>query len=175
MYDMGPYENGPNATTFIFTLPKGVTKVGEISSIEKPIKVDDPMFGMLIGYYEKSVTFVQKVKLAVPKAIVEVEVEWMTCDNTSCTPPDDYTMTVELLLPSAVSVQSESASADQELASLEEDSETIATEASSSDTEVQMSAPERATRGGSLWAMIIEAILWGFAALLTPVFSPWCR
>ena len=22
MYDMGPYENGPNATTFIFTLPK---------------------------------------------------------------------------------------------------------------------------------------------------------
>lgn len=172
MYDMGPYENGPNATTFIFTLPKGVTKVGEISSIEKPIKVDDPMFGMLIGYYEKSVTFVQKVKLAVPKAIVEVEVEWMTCDNTSCTPPDDYTMTVELLLPSAVSVQSESASADQELASLEEDSETIATEASSSDTEVQMSAPERATRGGSLWAMIIEAILWGFAALLTPCVFP---
>ena len=66
MYDMGPYENGPNATTFIFTLPNGVTKVGEISSIEKPIKVDDPMFGMLIGYYEKSVTFVQKVNLTVP-------------------------------------------------------------------------------------------------------------
>ena len=40
--------------------PKGVTKVGEISSIEKPIKVDDPMFGMVIGYYEKSVTFIQK-------------------------------------------------------------------------------------------------------------------
>ena len=170
MYDMGPYENGPNATTFIFTLPNGVTKVGEISSIEKPIKVDDPMFGMVIGYYEKSVTFVQKVKLAVPKATVEVEVEWMTCDNTSCTPPDDYTMKIELQAPFLASEVQDAAAREEPVLTQEEFDEVSTV--SSPDGEVQMSAPERATRGGSLWAMIIEAILWGFAALLTPCVFP---
>lgn len=175
MYDMGPYENGPNATTFIFTLPKGVTKVGEISSIEKPIKVNDPMFGMIIGYYEKSVTFVQKVKISVPKATVEVLVEWMTCDDTSCTPPDDHSMKVELLSSSASSASSLSqdpATGGEESILLQEDTEEATSEPSSADTEVQISAPEKARRGGSLWAMIIEAILWGFAALLTPCVFP---
>ena len=170
MYDLGPYENGPNATTFIFTLPNGVTKVGEISSIEKPIKVDDPMFGMVIGYYEKSVTFVQKVKLAVPKATVDVMVEWMTCDDTSCTPPDDHTMKIELQAPFLAS-EVQNATARETPGLTQEESDEIAA-VSSPDSEVQMSAPERATRGGSLWAMIIEAILWGFAALLTPCVFP---
>lgn len=172
MYDMGPYENGPNATTFIFTLPKGVTKVGEISSIEKPIKVDDPMFGMVIGYYEKSVTFIQKVKLSVPKATVEVLVEWMTCDDTNCTPPDDHSMTVELLLPSAASAQLSSSEAEQEITPIEEESDTSEAEVISTGAETQIASSEKATRGGSLWAMVIEAILWGFAALLTPCVFP---
>ena len=159
---MGPYENGPNATTFIFTLPNGVTKVGEISSIEKPIKVDDPMFGMLIGYYEKSVTFVQKVNLTVPKATVEVMVEWMTCDDTSCTPPDDHTMKIELQAPSLTSEGEDATALDAPGLTQEESDEVTAV--LSSDGDVRMSAPEKATRGGSLWAMIIEAILWGFAA-----------
>ena len=170
MYDMGPYENGPNATIFIFTIPNGVTKVGEISSIEKPIKVNDPMFGMVIGYYEKSVTFVQKVKLAVPKATVEVMVEWMTCDDTSCTPPDDHTMKIELQAPFLAS-EVQDATAGGEPGLTHEESDEIAA-VSSPDGEVQMSAPEKATRGGSLLAMIIEAILWGFAALLTPCVFP---
>ncbi len=170
MYDMGPYENGPNATTFIFTLPNGVTKVGEISSIEKPIKVDDPMFGMLIGYYEKSVTFVQKVNLTVPKATVEVMVEWMTCDDTSCTPPDDHTMKIELQAPSLTSEGEDATALDAPGLTQEESDEVTAV--LSSDGDVRMSAPEKATRGGSLWAMIIEAILWGFAALLTPCVFP---
>jgi thiol:disulfide interchange protein DsbD len=170
MYDMGPYENGPNATTFTFTLPNGVTKVGEISSIEKPVKVNDPMFGMVIGYYEKSVTFVQKVKLAVPKATVEVMVEWMTCDDTSCTPPDDHTMKIELQAPFLASEVQDAAARETPGLTQEESDEVTAD--SSPDDEVQMSAPEKATRGGSLWAMIIEAILWGFAALLTPCVFP---
>ena len=33
-------------------------------------------------------------------------------------------------------------------------------------------APQDATGGGTLWALIIEAILWGFAALLTPCVFP---
>ncbi len=171
MYDMGPYEEGPNATTFIFTFPKGVTKVGEINSIEKPIKVDDPMFGMIIGYYEKSVTFVQKVKLAVPKATVEVLVEWMTCDDTSCTPPDDYSMKVELFSPSAASTE-EVSDVIEDVIEIEVESDIAENLDSSVETETQVSVPERATRGGSLWAMIIEAILWGFAALLTPCVFP---
>ncbi|MDY3978615.1 MAG: cytochrome c biogenesis protein CcdA [Tidjanibacter sp.] len=40
------------------------------------------------------------------------------------------------------------------------------------DTNSATAANAAPTKGGSLWAMIIEAILWGFAALLTPCVFP---
>ena len=43
---------------------------------------------------------------------------------------------------------------------------------SSSCTDNSCGAPEEQRAGGSLWALILEAVLWGFAMLLTPCVFP---
>ncbi|MDE6499982.1 MAG: thiol:disulfide interchange protein, partial [Rikenella sp.] len=46
MYDIGPYDGGPNATTFTFELPAGVTLDGGVRQLDRPTRVQDEIFGM---------------------------------------------------------------------------------------------------------------------------------
>lgn len=192
MYDQQEYVDGPNPTRFAFELPEGVAKIGETASKEKPIRVQDEMFGMEIGYYEKSVTFVQKVKLSVPKATVVVRVEWMSCNDNTCTPPQEYERKLELeaTVPtlSAAPKVSVSPSAKENQPTVKEAiaganpspaQEIPATTVAPSEVEtagaviVDAAVQEiESEESSSLWMMILEAIIWGFAALLTPCVFP---
>ncbi|MEF9950303.1 MAG: thiol:disulfide interchange protein, partial [Mucinivorans sp.] len=60
MYDLGPYTDGPNATTFHFELPQGVTLRGTIVEKDKPQRKMDEVFGMPIGVYGPVARFVQQ-------------------------------------------------------------------------------------------------------------------
>lgn len=51
MYDLGPYENGPRPTGFVFDLPAGVLLEGPLTMDPVPDKVYDPLFDMLIGSF----------------------------------------------------------------------------------------------------------------------------
>lgn len=153
MYDMGPYENGPNATTILFTPGERVTLDGPVQQLSTPERHYDEMFQTEIGSFEGTARFAQKVKLAAQKGSVEAQIEWMICDDSSCMPPDDKTLTIHI--PDGSSAETIPAA---EL--------TPATPTPSS------SATKDAAGGGSLWSLIIEAILWGFAALLTPCVFP---
>ena len=72
----------------------------------------------------------------------KVNVEWMACNDTGCVPPDEVTMSVKIGEESAVIEPAAEPSKENESSSK------------------------------GLLAMIIEAILWGFAALLTPCVFP---
>ena len=156
MYDMGPYEGGPNATAIVFTPGEGVTLEGGVEQLTTPDRHYDKTFEMEIGTFAGKARFAQRVKLSVPESSVKAQIEWMLCDDTSCMPPDDTELTIAI--PAGAAPGNTAATA------LAESEKAPAAEVAPVQKDV--------AGGGSLWALIIEAILWGFAALLTPCVFP---
>lgn len=167
MYDMGPYDGGPNATTITFTPNEDVTLEGGVEQLDTPHRYFDELFGMEIGTFSGKARFAQRVKLAAPQAALKAQIEWMICDDTSCMPPDDTELTIAVPEGSAAGEGTVPASrpADTE-AGATGNGPSAALAATTPAT-----APD-AAGGGTLWSLIIEAILWGFAALLTPCVFP---
>lgn len=174
MYDLGPYTDGPNATTFDFQLPKGVTLSGGLRELDKPVRVMDHIFGQKIGVYGERARFVQKFNNTTgAKAKVSLTVEWQVCDENTCQAPVDHTILFEIE-PSTNTAAADQAAVD--VLQSEQDSLTAAVDplaASLVKAEEELGVEaEKTVNEGSLWAVIIEAILWGFAALLTPCVFP---
>ena len=149
IYDTLRTEFGPTATVAEFNVVDGrrAEKVGGVTISKEPYKYYDDIYMMEIGYFEETVTFSQDIRLKKKNAEVELYVEWMTCDENNCTTPQELAWTVSL--------------PDMTVAEVDLYAE---------DT---VSAPAAAgTEGKSIWGLILEAILWGFAALLTPCVFP---
>ena len=144
MYDMGPYAGGPTATTINLTAERA-TLLGTVTPLQAAHRYFDEMFSMEIGTYETEVQFEQWVRLTDAGATVKAQLEWMICNDMSCMPPEDAELELSIGEQPAAEVVAEP---------------------------TVQSAPKDAAGGGSLWSLIIEAILWGFAALLTPCVFP---
>lgn len=184
MYDIGPYDGGPNATTFTFELPAGVTLDGGVVQLDKPTRVQDEIFGMEIGYFGGKARFVQKFKVsealaAAGKPItLRGTVEWQVCDDESCLPPMDEEFTVTIT-PTAPAVDATPVAApdttgemvlDNAMAVTPTDTAAVAAPADSLGEASFEGLQQNESK--SFWTIIIEAILWGFAALLTPCVFP---
>ncbi|MCR5827945.1 MAG: thioredoxin family protein [Bacteroidales bacterium] len=140
IYDLEEYKGGPNPTTIKFTLPKGAKAVGDLKVSKEPVRYHDDIFNMEIGYWDAVVTFTQQVEFKEKSGKATVDIEWMMCNDTSCSAPQEEQLKVTL------------GSADAAYSS--------------------QAAPLSSQAPRGLWALIIEAILWGFAALLTPCVFP---
>ncbi len=57
MYDMGPYEGGPLATTFVFEPVEGYQLVGAVPADRESIREMDEIFEMENGHYDGEVVF----------------------------------------------------------------------------------------------------------------------
>ena len=188
MYDMGPYElGGPNATTFSLTPGAGAELLGGVEQRSEPHRYHDPMFGMEIGTFSGKALFTQRVRLTAAQAKVRAAIEWMICDDKSCMPPSDTELTLVVGAADAQGAAAEATTAPAggesvatPAAATERVSDTAATSGSVAAAETSTTAgtaaeaaPAKDAAGsGSLWSLIIEAILWGFAALLTPCVFP---
>lgn len=177
MYDMGPYEGGPNATAIVFTPGDGVTLEGGVKQLSTPERHYDKTFEMEIGTFAGKARFAQQVKLSAAKATVKAAIEWMICDEVSCMPPDDTELTVELTARPGSAAANSTAAVSPNNDSSAKDTPAEATADTASGTAETTAAEitpaqKDAAGGGTLWALIIEAILWGFAALLTPCVFP---
>lgn len=155
MYDMGPYKGGPNATVFEFKPVDGVEYIDSTVYVTQPSKKMDDMFGMEIGYFKGEASFSQKVKVSVTEARIKAVVEWQTCNDETCLPPMDYEFSFTLKGTGDVVSSGQNVAVDNN-----------ATVSGSGGDVVVLE------RGKSIWSTIIEAILWGFAALLTPCVFP---
>lgn len=97
-----------------------------------------------------SVTITQLVRLTGSEAMVTGEVSWSGCDDRFCAAPETWEFSVPLVAEASV-VTDVAANVDDSAATI---------------------ASDDAKDSGSLWALIIEAILWGFAMLMTPCVFP---
>ncbi|MBL7735315.1 MAG: hypothetical protein JNL51_07645 [Chitinophagaceae bacterium] len=88
---------GPFSTTFIFTQNPLLNMDGKVQEIGTLKKVFEEAFGSEVRYYERSVSFVQKVKLrGKAKTNLAGKVEYMVCNDKQCLPPAEVSFSVNV-------------------------------------------------------------------------------
>lgn len=154
IYDLTDYgSSGPNGT--IFTVEDGgkVKLVGDPYIASEVHRGFDDVFGIEIGTCDSPVVICQKVELLQGNEVeVPVTVEWQACNDENCIPPDDYTMNVKLPGGAGLPVIAPADGTANDAAA-----------------DPNAAAPGE---GKSIWGLILEAIAWGFVALLTPCVFP---
>lgn len=96
LYSQNVPEGGPIATTFTFKGSKDYLKKGNTKE-EKGHEVNDPIFEMVIKYFDKKATFKQRIKIKNPNAFnVNAIVEFMVCNETQCLPPKEVNLVFQI-------------------------------------------------------------------------------
>ena len=193
LYDLGPYTDGPNPTQFYFDESTYYKKAGGVKMLIQPKIEFDEMFQMKIGYFLNKAQFSQTIQVVSKDSVtVKGYVEWMVCDNGSCLPPTEYEFAVKL--PGAKGAAAAAPAQKNAAGSVAKNSVTTTEPAATPASAVTETTPDAiivkdtiaAAPAGdivvasvdgkeeskSLWAVILEAIAWGFVALLTPCVFP---
>lgn len=88
---------GPLPTSFTFTKSPLFTLVGKVKEEGKLVTKYESAWSHDVKYYEKSVEFVQVVKLKTNvKTDLKGKVEFMVCNEHQCLPPTDVDIKVNI-------------------------------------------------------------------------------
>lgn len=139
---------GYNPTTITVQPTKKVEVVGEVTPSKEPRTYYDEVFKMNMGDYSGEVTFTQQVRSRKADREVKVLIEWQECTDQTCQMGEEEQSVVLNGSVAGKGKKNEATVAPAE----------------------ESGAP--ASSDGNFWSIIIEAILWGFAALLTPCVFP---
>ena len=144
IYDVKEYNNGPISTSV--KLEGEAKAIGALTLTSNVKEEYDSAFGMVIGTCEGAVSMLLKVEsnAAAPKQIKAI-IEWQACREGACSAPEEQE--INITLPAT--------------AELNSGANTTTT-----------GGIRDAQSSKSLWSTILEAILWGFVALLTPCVFP---
>lgn len=132
---------------------KGYSLEGGVYDLLKPEK-----FGGDDVFFDK-IKVAQKIRVAEDASSLKGMITSSSCTDNSCGAPEDWNFEIKLRKE-----------ADAAVSAVPEKAETAVT---AEDPEISQNVTEEEQRaGGSLWALILEAVLWGFAMLLTPCVFP---
>uniref|UniRef100_UPI003216A261 protein-disulfide reductase DsbD family protein n=1 Tax=uncultured Draconibacterium sp. TaxID=1573823 RepID=UPI003216A261 len=95
LYSTDLPDGGPIKTSFYFENLENAELVGTVSPNQKPTEEFDKSFEMNLRWFTDEVTFTQKVKVN-GTAKVSGYVEYMSCNDETCTPPMDQEFSFEL-------------------------------------------------------------------------------
>ena len=95
MYSTDLPEGGPIKTSFYFENVENAELIGEPTPSKAVIEEFDNSFQMDLRWFEEEVTFTQKVKVS-GTGTVSGYVEFMSCDDETCTPPMEGEFSFEL-------------------------------------------------------------------------------
>lgn len=132
---------------------KGYSLEGRLYDLLKPEKYngDDVFFD--------KIKVAQKIRVAEDASSLKGMITSSSCTDNSCGAPEDWNFEIKLRKE-----------VDAAVAAVPEKAETAVTAEA---PEISQNVTEEEQRaGGSLWALILEAVLWGFAMLLTPCVFP---
>lgn len=130
---------------------KGYALEGGLYDLLKPEKFDgDDVF------FDK-IKVAQKIRVAEDASSLKGMITSSSCTDNSCGAPEDWNFEITLRKEADVAV-----AAVPEKAAVTAETPEIS----------QNVTEEEQRAGGSLWALILEAVLWGFAMLLTPCVFP---
>ena len=93
VYSQHVKEGGPIPTKFTFTASKDYSMNGPTTE-PQPIKRMEKVFNMEVGFFVNSVIFQQKIKLKAGQTTVSGQLEFMTCNDMQCLPPEDIDFSI---------------------------------------------------------------------------------
>ena len=92
VYSTGLGDDGPISASFNAVKMDGAETVGKLLARGNEIRQFDKLFGMELRYFEKAVTFVQKIRFTKPDYDIDCYVEYGACNDESCLPPSEMTL-----------------------------------------------------------------------------------
>jgi DsbC/DsbD-like thiol-disulfide interchange protein len=96
IYSQNIKDGGPTKTVFSYTSSKTYKLNGKTME-PKAISHFDKVFSMQVGYFEHQVIFQQKIRLYSSKPItVNGTLEYGTCNDHQCLPPEDVKFSLKL-------------------------------------------------------------------------------
>ena len=146
IYAMEIPEGGPIPTSFVFNTPTGFTLDGKTYEVTKPEELFDEAFGFKIKSFSDKAEFRQKITSTSTSFDVSGMVNFMSCNNTTCSPPKDVEFIIKI--------------GDQD--------KTVQTV--SEDNKILPSEPVNSQSG--LLKFFLLSVLAGFAGVLTPCVFP---
>jgi thiol:disulfide interchange protein len=96
IYSMDIPEGGPIPTTFRFDTLPGFMLNGKTFEVTKPEEIFDEAFEMKIKSFSKEAEFRQRITGKSPVFKVSGVVNFMACNNVSCTPPRDVEFEIRI-------------------------------------------------------------------------------
>ena len=161
----------------------------------KPIKTMDKVFDLEVSYFEKTVTFKQKIKLKANKEIVvKGKYEYQACTEEKCIFPPATPFEFKLsgtpecgnggvklvpvetgstpaIIDSEAVAKAYAAKSASPVTMVANTSE-LKTTSVSADIHLKKDDDDTSLEGKSWWSILLTGFLWGFAALFTPCVFP---
>jgi len=88
MYSQFLPEGGPVVTTFSYEKNAVVQILGKVTE-PTPVEEFDKNFNMKLKYFFSKAVFTQKIKVNAAKTALKGTIEFMSCDDSQCTPPQE--------------------------------------------------------------------------------------
>jgi thiol:disulfide interchange protein DsbD len=146
IYSMDIPSGGPIPTSFSIDSLPGYKLDGKTYEVTKPVEVLDDAFGFKIKTFSNTAEFRQKITAVASSFTVTGAVNYMACNNATCSPPKDVIFSIEI--------------ADK----------TVSQVIKSSSEAGSRSEPVTNDRG--LLKFFLISLLAGFAGVLTPCVFP---
>jgi thiol:disulfide interchange protein len=167
LYSANIPEGGPIPTSVVLINPEGQVTVGDLREEPEPDVQFDQAFNMELAWFSNEVKLILPVQLKSPDvSVIEGYVEFMSCDDEQCLPPDRVDFSFNL---------NDQGQAGEEVADAQEPGDTSA--GTSETTTVAVSEQKETGYGQDSearghWTIFWLSFLAGFAALSTPCVFP---
>jgi thiol:disulfide interchange protein len=183
LYSQTVADGGPIPTQFTFSKTSQFQLLGNVME-EKGKTINDPVFKMLIKFFEKETTFKQRVKSIGNKPFkIKTEVEFMVCNDENCLPPTNDELefnvnptaakTANKVVVNEVKVEVEDEMIKIDSSTLSEiKADTLSTKKAVLPVKTIAKKKLKKEELDSLWTIFILSFFSGFAALLTPCVFP---
>ena len=182
MYGLNMPEDGPYPVSFNFNDTVNFRLLGKPYAVIKPVVIYDDILQMKLETLEGKAEFVQRIiRLDKNEFIVSGYVEYMACNDNTCTPPIDteFSLPVKKQAPVAEGKIS-GADTSENLSAIVTLSDTSVTlnkdiskiKTAEKENALTSSNISKGPAGRTLWSTILLSILGGLGALLTPCVYP---
>ena len=151
VYSTNLGNDGPISASFNTVKMEGAEPVGKLQARGSEIKKYDKLFDMELRYFEKAVTFVQKIRFTKPQYDIDCYVEYGACNDEACLPPSEASLKAK----GKSSVATEEAKDAKVKEEVKEDVEVVEkdTIVAQNDTVSAM-----ATEGNDLWQPVVDEL-----------------
>ena len=122
MYSTDIPAGGPVAANVTYRVVEGAEIVGELIPGDGVIKKMDPIFEMVVSYFDETALFTQKIKLLGGKYRIQGTLRYQSCNDSDCIPGRyDFDITGEVPVAKVTPIKSENVPAPRQQVLTQED------------------------------------------------------